>query len=178
MALPVVPIAIVVVVLILVVYFMMGTSSGSATVYVPAVKPDGTPTAAGVQVATSGTPSQQAAQVADTQAAIEACKLPAGIADGDVIRCSVTGGIAKVVGCKKQWYPNMAVYQKYGSPAFKEVPCADYDAVASGPNFERLTIGNRTISVPILAGATIAPAPVRAPTKISDVSNLSSVFRR
>lgn len=171
----IIPLAIVIAIVLLVIYFARSTST-SNVVYVPAVDANGDATAVGVNVAACGTSAEQKKQVADTQAEIESCQLPPGIADGDVIRCSVTGAIARVVGCKKQWYPSMAVYQKHGSPAFREVPCGDYDAVAAGPNYERLTIGKRTVTLPMLAGPP--PAAPRAPVKISEMSNLSSVFRR
>lgn len=145
---------------IIVMIYYMGDTTTNTVAYVPAVDAKGTPAAVGVNVATSGTPAQQSSQVAETQAAINNCQLPAGIADGDIIRCATTGGIYKVVGCKKQWYPNPTIYAKYGNPAFKNVDCAKVDAIANGPSFERFS----------------APM-VTQPMRMSEMSNLSSVFK-
>lgn len=162
--------ALVLICIIVLIYLMSGETTTNTVAYVPAVDSNGRPAAAGVNVAASGTPYQQASQVAETQAAINNCQLPAGVSDGDVIRCATTGGIYKVVGCKKQWYPNPAVYTKYGNPAFRNIPCGDVDAIINGPNFERFDSGATQVAA---AGRAITVPPQR----MSEMSNLTSVFK-
>jgi hypothetical protein len=66
-----------------------------------------------------------------------AAGLPAGISEGDVIRCADDGMIVKVVGGQRRWYPNPTIYAKYGSPAARNVDCATLRSLPQGPNFER-----------------------------------------
>lgn len=110
-------IAVIIVIILVIVGIVLAATSGDATVTVA-----GTPAAAAVAAGASAGPS-----------------LPAGIAEGDVIRCTATGGIYKIVNGKKQWYPSPAVWGKYGNPGFKDVDCGAVNSIPDGPNFERMS---------------------------------------
>ncbi len=60
--------------------------------------------------------------------------LPAGIANGDSVKCAGDVKIYKIVNNMKSWYPNPTIYAKYGNPPFKVITCDELNRVPNGPN--------------------------------------------
>ncbi len=60
--------------------------------------------------------------------------LPAGIVNGDSVKCPEDAKIYKIENNRKRWYPNPTIYGKYGSPPFKTLTCAVLNSIPSGPD--------------------------------------------
>ncbi len=62
--------------------------------------------------------------------------LPAGILNGDSVKCPEDAKIFKIENNRKRWYPNPTIYGKYGSPSFKILSCAVLNSIPSGPDMQ------------------------------------------
>lgn len=54
------------------------------------------------------------------------CNLPAGIHEGSIVQCPVTGAIFKIENCTKRWYPNPDVWMRHGSPQPVAANCLEF----------------------------------------------------
>ncbi len=57
--------------------------------------------------------------------------LPAGVNEGDVVRCATTGAIYKIEGGKKRHY-TASVYTSWGRPPARNIDCALIDSIPIG----------------------------------------------
>lgn len=58
--------------------------------------------------------------------------LPAGIMNGDSVKCPEDAKIYRIDAGLKRWYPNPTIYTKYGAPPFKTLTCMVLNAIPSG----------------------------------------------
>lgn len=61
--------------------------------------------------------------------------LPAGVANGDIIRCAATGRIYSIENNTKRWY-STDVYDKLGRPQYKSANCATVSNIPIGPDMQ------------------------------------------
>lgn len=61
--------------------------------------------------------------------------LPEGISEGDVLHCPSTSGVFRIENGQRRWYPNPAIYAKYGRPQYRDADCTVIDSIPAGPDF-------------------------------------------
>lgn len=59
--------------------------------------------------------------------------LPDGVVEGEVIRCSATGKVFKIMNGTKRYY-SWNAYVRDGKPAYTNKPCPVVSALVDGPD--------------------------------------------
>lgn len=59
--------------------------------------------------------------------------LPDGVVEGEVIRCSATGKVFKIMDGTKRYY-SWNAYVRDGKPAYTNKPCSIVSALVDGPD--------------------------------------------
>lgn len=59
--------------------------------------------------------------------------LPEGVVEGEVIRCSATGKVFKIMNGAKRYY-SWNAYVRDGKPAYTNKPCPVVSALVEGPD--------------------------------------------
>lgn len=67
--------------------------------------------------------------------------------DGSVVECATTGAIYLIDNHQKRHFPNPSIYQSWGSPPFKYVPCTLLDQLPTGVDIPLLQ-SNATLECP------------------------------
>ena len=87
--------------------------------------------------------------------------------NGDVVRCTTTGAIAKMVGGRLRGYPNPASYEADGSPAWTFNSAAVCEQAKMCPEGEPMPQGAPAVATPAVATPAVAAPAVTTPVIVN-----------
>ena len=87
--------------------------------------------------------------------------------NGDVVRCTTTGAIAKMVGGRLRGYPNPASFEADGTPAWTFNSAAVCEQAKMCPEGEPMPQGAPAVTTPAVAAPAVTTPAVTTPVVIN-----------